>query len=82
MFPKSYGQVIEAVGETDDELSLSEFNLGGIALLSKIGHLGFDMRERNRLNRLSQRHIRLYDCLAVGHIESVTQQKVGVQHYL
>jgi len=57
--PKSQSQVIEAVGETDNELALFEFNLGGIALLSKIWHLRFNVRECNRLNRLSQRHIRL-----------------------
>jgi len=81
-FSKSQTQVIEVVGETHDELSLFEFNLGGIAFLSEIWHLGLDMRECNCLNRLSQRHIRLYDGLAIRHIEGMAQQKVWIQYYL
>ena len=75
-------EIICTIGEADDELALAEFNLCCIALAGEVRHLGLDVGERNRLDRLSKRHVRFAHRLAVRQIESMPQKKIRIQNHL
>jgi len=50
-------QVINAIRETHNELTILEFNDRRAALIGKFGPLRFDMCESDSLNRLPHCHI-------------------------
>jgi hypothetical protein len=75
-------QVINAICKADDEPAILEFNFRRVALVRQMRHFGLDVRERDRFNCLSERHIRLYDGFAVRHVKRMAQQKLRIEHNL